>query len=116
MEQGEYYAFGFFRGWKNPFHATTEAKFNPLQKVSYISIQFIFTPVIVVTGIFFSNVLFFGGAISSIGDVRILDAIHAVVGYVFAAYLVVHVYMSTVGQTPLTHIKAMFTGYEEEQD
>jgi thiosulfate reductase cytochrome b subunit len=116
VKQGEYYAFGVFRGWKNPFHTTTEAKFNPLQKVSYISIQCVFTPVIVVTGIFFSNILFFGGAISAVGGVRILDAIHAVAAYVFVAYLFVHVYMSTVGHTPLTHVKAMFTGYEEEQD
>lgn len=116
VKQGKYYAFGVFRGWKNPFHAATEAKFNPLQKISYISIQFIFTPVIVVTGIFFSNILFFNGAIKSIGGIRLLDAIHVVVAYVFVAYLFVHVYMATVGRTPLAHTKAMFTGYEEETD
>jgi thiosulfate reductase cytochrome b subunit len=116
MKQGQYYAFGVFRGWKNPFSATAEAKFNPLQKVSYISIQFIFTPIIGVTGIFFSNILFFTGAIKSIGGIRSLDAIHVVVAYVFAAYLFVHVYMATVGRTPLVHTKAMFTGYEEETD
>ena len=115
-KQGEYYAFGVFQGWKNPFHATAEAKFNPLQKFSYIFVQFLFTPIIVVTGIFFSNILFFGGAISSIGGIRILDAIHVTVAYVFAAYLFVHIYMSTVGHTPLTHVKAMFTGYEEEEE
>lgn len=115
-KQGQYYAFGVFGGWKNPFSATTEAKFNPLQKVSYISIQFIFTPIIGVTGIFFSNILFFSGAIKSIGGIRSLDAIHVVVAYVFVAYLFVHVYMATVGRTPLAHTKAMFTGYEEEAD
>ena len=116
VKQGEYYAFGVFKGWENPFHATTEAKFNPLQKISYISVQFIFTPIIVVTGIFFSDILFFGGVIGSIGGIRILDAIHVVVAYLFVAYLFVHIYMATVGKTPLTHIKAMFTGYEEERD
>jgi thiosulfate reductase cytochrome b subunit len=116
VKQGEYYAFGVFRGWHNPFHATTEAKFNPLQKVSYITIQFIVTPVIVATGILFGNILFFGGAISSIGGIRILDAIHVGVGYLFVIYLFVHIYMATVGRTPLIHIKAMFTGYEEEPD
>jgi thiosulfate reductase cytochrome b subunit len=116
MRQGQYYAFGVFIGWKNPFPATPEAKFNPLQKISYISVQFLFTPIIIVTGIFFGNILFFGGVINSIGGIRILDAIHVVVGYVFVLYLFVHVYMSTMGHTPFTHIKAMFTGYEEEHD
>jgi thiosulfate reductase cytochrome b subunit len=54
--------------------------------------------------------------INSIGGLRILDAIHVVVGYIFVLYLLVHVYMSTMGHTPLTHVKAMFTGYEEERD
>ncbi len=112
--QGEYYALGVFRGWQNPFQATAEAKFNPLQKLSYIFVQFVFTPIIVVTGIFFSNILFFAGAISTIGGIRILDAIHVTAAYLFVAYLFVHIYMSTVGHTPLTHVKAMFTGYEEE--
>jgi thiosulfate reductase cytochrome b subunit len=113
-KQGEYYAFGVFRGWRNPFRATKEAKFNPLQKFSYIFVQFVFTPIVIVTGIFFSNILFFGGAISTIGGIRTLDAIHVTLAYLFAAYLLVHIYMSTVGHTPLTHVKAMFTGYEEE--
>jgi thiosulfate reductase cytochrome b subunit len=116
MRQGQYYAFGVLIGWKTPFPATPEAKFNPLQKISYISVQFLFTPIIIVTGIFFGNILFFGGVINSIGGIRILDAIHVVVGYVFVLYLFVHVYMSTMGHTPFTHIKAMFTGYEEEPD
>ena len=115
-KQGQYYAFGVFRGWENPFRATTEAKFNPLQKISYISIQFIFTPIIAVTGLCFGNILFFKGAIKSIGGIRVLDAIHVVVAYVFVAYLFVHVYMATVGRTPLVHTKAMFAGYEEETD
>ena len=31
-------------------------------------------------------------------------------------YLIVHAYMATLGPTPFTHIKAMFTGYEEEPE
>ena len=64
MKRGQYYAFGVFREGI-PFSATAEAKFNPLQKISYISIQFILTPIIGVTGIFFSNILFFSGAIKA---------------------------------------------------
>jgi len=34
----------------------------------------------------------------------------------FAAFLFVHIYLTTLGRTPLEHIKAMFTGYEEEPE
>jgi thiosulfate reductase cytochrome b subunit len=112
--QAEYYAFGVFRGRVNPCPATPEEKFNALQKIAYLSVQFALTPVIAVTGIFFSNIPYFHGAINATGGIRILDAIHVIVAYLFAIYLIVHVYMSTLGAKPLTHIKAMFTGYEEE--
>jgi thiosulfate reductase cytochrome b subunit len=36
--------------------------------------------------------------------------------YVFALYLVVHIYMATLGRTASSHIKAMIVGYEEEPD
>ncbi len=45
-----------------------------------------------------------------------LDAIHVIGAYVFALYLVVHVYMATLGRTAFSHIKAMIVGYEEEPD
>jgi thiosulfate reductase cytochrome b subunit len=116
VKQGLYYAFGIFKGWKNPFPVRPEAKFNPLQKLSYVAIQFVFTPIIILSGILFSDILLFGGVISTIGGVRVLDAIHVIVAYIFVVYLIVHLYMATLGGSPLKHIKAMFTGYEEEPE
>jgi len=112
--QALYYAFGVFRGEPNPCPATPEEKFNVLQKVAYIGVQLALTPIIIITGIFFTNIPYFHGAIAAIGGIRILDAVHVIVAYCFVIYLIVHVYMSTLGARPLTHIKAMFTGYEEE--
>jgi thiosulfate reductase cytochrome b subunit len=112
--QSSYYAFGVFRGQINPYPAKMEAKFNPLQKASYLFIQCIFTPLIITTGILFSDILFFSTAINSIGGIKVIDLIHVIVAYIFVLYLLVHIYMSTMGHTPFTHIKAMFTGYEEE--
>jgi thiosulfate reductase cytochrome b subunit len=117
VTQGRYYAFGLFKKQANPFSTTKEAKFNPLQKISYIGVQFFLTPIIVITGIFYSDILFFNTAISRLGGVKIIDMIHVIVAYLFVLYLIVHIYMSTMGHTPCTHIKAMFTGYENsEQD
>jgi thiosulfate reductase cytochrome b subunit len=114
IEQIKFYAFGVFRGKPNPFHATPEQKFNALQKVAYASVMLVFTPVIVITGIFFSNIVFFKDIIDAMGGIRILDAVHLVVAYIFLDYVFVHVYMSTVGLTPFSHIKEMFTGYEQD--
>ncbi|MGD0231263.1 MAG: cytochrome b/b6 domain-containing protein [Syntrophorhabdales bacterium] len=108
--QARYYAVGVFMGEKNPHPATVRDKFNPLQKLAYGAIQFVVTPVVIVTGILFSDILFFRSAIAAIGGIRSLNAIHLIGGYVFVEYLVVHVYMATLGETPLAHIREMVTG------
>lgn len=112
--QALYYGFNLFRGAENPFTPSPANKFNPMQKVAYFSIMTLVTPVIVITGIIFSDILYFHTYVQAIGGVRILDAIHAVAGYVFLLYLLVHLYMATMGHTVVAHFKAMIVGYEEE--
>ena len=114
--QAFYYAVGVFKGWANPYPATPEEKFNPLQKVAYIGVMFVVTPLVAATGILFSNIFYFRAVISFVGGVRLLDAVHVAVAYLFVIYLMVHIYMATLGTTSFTHIKAMFTGYEEDEE
>ncbi len=116
VRQARYYAFGLFKGQQNPCPASPQAKFNPLQKASYMIIQFLFTPIIAFTGILFGNILAFGTLIDVIGGVRVLDAIHVTAAYVFVLYLFAHIYMVTLGDSPFKHVKAMFTGYEDEDE
>jgi thiosulfate reductase cytochrome b subunit len=114
LPQARYYAFGIFRGEKAPFPSTVTEKFNPLQKLSYIAVQFVFTPIIAASGILFSDIVHFRRAIDFIGGLPVLDAIHGGAAYVFACFLIVHIYMATMGRTPFTHIKEMLTGRADE--
>jgi thiosulfate reductase cytochrome b subunit len=113
-KQAWYYMYGLFVGRESPFKPSPTCKFNPLQKMAYCKVMFFFTPVIIITGILFSDILYFLPIINAIGGIRVLDAIHVTFGYIFFIYLIVHVYMATLGAKPYTHIKTMFTGYEEE--
>lgn len=109
-----YYIHGLFRGSDNPFAPSPESRFNALQKLAYSFIMIIGMPVVIITGIVFGNIMDFYGIIRAMGGIRVLDAIHVVVGYIFLIYLIVHLYMATLGKTPFSHTKAMFTGREEE--
>ncbi|MCX5802752.1 MAG: cytochrome b/b6 domain-containing protein, partial [Proteobacteria bacterium] len=111
-----FYIFYMFRGMKNPFTPSIDEKFNPLQKLTYLSVMLVLMPVIIITGIMFSDVLYFLNYIKIIGGLRVLDAIHVVTGYLFVVYLLVHIYMSTLGRRVFSLIKTMFNGYEEEKD
>ena len=101
---------------QNPFQPSPDGILNPLQKLAYGSIMAIFVPVLVVTGLLFSDILFFRKYILLWNVVGIISAIHVMAAYVILLYLVFHVYMATLGPTVFSHTKAMILGYEEEPD
>jgi thiosulfate reductase cytochrome b subunit len=113
-KQAVFYGFSIFRGKENPFRPSPRNKFNPMQKVAYFSMMSFVTPVVVITGLLFSDILYFLPYIEAIGGLRILDAIHVIAAYLFLLYLLVHLYMATLGRSFFAHFKAMIVGYEEE--
>jgi thiosulfate reductase cytochrome b subunit len=114
--QTKYYLVSIFRGEENPFRPSPEEKFNPLQKLAYGSVMGVLAPLMVLTGLLFVNAFFIRDQLMSWNAIRVIDALHVTGLYVFALFLVVHVYMATLGPTAFTHIKAMIVGYEEEPD
>lgn len=111
--QALYYMIYIFKGGENPFKPSPDNKFNPMQRLTYSLVMFIFTPVIIFTGILFGDILYFFAWIKFLGGLRIIDAIHVSVAYFFIFYLIVHIYMATLGPKLVSHIKAMISGYEE---
>jgi thiosulfate reductase cytochrome b subunit len=114
IRQARYYAYGIFVGEPNPHHATPDSKFNPMQQVAYFNIMLLLMPMQIMTGLMLWDLKLFSGWISFAGGLKVVDAVHLLLSIFFSAFLFVHVYLATLGHTPLTHIKAMFTGYEDE--
>jgi thiosulfate reductase cytochrome b subunit len=114
FRQAKFYLISTFKGEENPFRPSPEEKFNPLQKLAYGAIMGIFAPILMVTGLLCSDILFFRKYVLLWDIVGVLNAIHVMGAYVFALYLIIHLYMATLGRTTFAHIKAMITGYEEE--
>jgi len=115
-KQAKYYGYGIFRGEPNPHHATPDHKFNPMQQLAYFSIMFFLMPLLIATGVLLWDLDRFAAFIDLIGGIKAVSAAHLLVATCFAAFLFVHIYLTTLGRTPLEHIKAMFTGYEEEPE
>lgn len=114
--QAKYYAFGIFKKEKAPFQIGEIRKFNPLQKITYQLIMYAFIPIIIMTGwiMFFPSALIeeyigFKGFI-------ITDLAHIFSAFVISSFLVIHLYISTMGRSPLEHYKSMITGYHEHHD
>jgi len=111
-----YYSYGMFKGLPNPFHIAKYKKFNPLQGLTYQIVMFVFVPLQIVTGLMLWDVTRFSKIVDFVGGVRVVDTVHVVIFTIIACYIPFHAYLATLGKTPMEHIKAMFTGYEETED
>jgi thiosulfate reductase cytochrome b subunit len=49
-----------------------------------------------------------------LGGLRVVDTVHVLIFIFFVFYIPAHIYLGTMGRTPIVHFKEMFTGYEEE--
>lgn len=116
LRQARYYGYGIFIGEPNPFHATADQKFNPMQQVAYFNIMLLLLPLQIATGVLMWDIKRFSAVITFAGGIKIVDTVHVFLTLFFTAFLFVHVYLATLGHPWTQHLKAMFTGYEEEAE
>lgn len=112
-KQSIYYAVGIFKNAKKPYPITKKRKFNPLQKLSYIVIMYIFMPIMFITGwawlypeTIIHNFMGFSG-------LYLTSMLHITSGFVISVFMIVHIYFCTIGTTSLSNFKAMINGWHE---
>lgn len=111
----KYYGVDIFMGGGHPFHKTRKEKLNPLQRMAYLSLHLLITPAIWISGwvyLFYSSWDMIGlGGLSLMG----VALTHTAATFALLAFLVVHLYMTLTMTKNFTDLKAMLTGYEEEE-
>lgn len=116
FRQVVFYFFGYFFGAPNPHHATPENKFNPLQKSAYLAIMFVLVPFVSLTGILLMNMGPMREIVLMVGGLKILSILHFLLACSLCAFLFTHVYLATLGSTPLAYFKPMWTGWEKVEE
>lgn len=112
MSMIRFYLVDIFTGARHPVEKTRENKLNPLQKITYFSLKTLVIPFQVLTGFFY----LYYNSWSEWGILWRLDTtalLHTAGAFVFMIFLVLHVYLTTTGETIFSNIKAMITGEEE---
>ena len=107
-----YYAYGIFRGEAHPVPKRKEAKHNPLQRLTYLSVAAFLLPLQMVTGFLYWGYNRWGEWGLPAMDLGVVALIHTAVAFAILQFLVIHVYMTTTGHSLFAHIKAMITGWE----
>lgn len=111
--QAKYYIGGIFRGEAHPFEKRPDNRMNPIQKATYFGILIVLLPLQMITGALMWGVQQFPAEANWFGGLPFLAPFHSLIAWMFATFIIVHVYMTTTGATPLEATRAMITGYEE---
>lgn len=111
-----FYAYGIFLGEPHPYRQTPQRKHNPLQRLAYLGVKLVINPLVWVTGLaylFWEPLRELAPAWLGLEQVA---GLHVLGAFLMLAFVIIHVYLTTTGHTPLSHIKAMITGWETLHD
>lgn len=111
--QTQYYLRGIFRDDPHPFAKTRDHHLNPLQQITYFGILNVLLPLQVVTGALMWGVQQWPRYAQALGGLPFLAPFHTLVAWLFATFIVGHVYLTTTGHEPLAGIRSMITGWDE---
>ena len=114
--QIRYYTVGIFKKESHPTRKTELSKLNPLQVIVYLGFKIVLVPIVVISGLLYlfhkhideNNII----VISKI-KLNSIAVWHTFGAILLVTFLIIHVYMTTTGETLTSNIKAMVTGYEE---
>jgi thiosulfate reductase cytochrome b subunit len=98
--QARYYLLGTFRGEREPGPSHPSERFNPLQKLAYVALMYVISPVLVFSG---SLLLFPALAPErALGQPGIwpMAMIHLSAAYAISLFVVIHLYMVVSGGPP----------------
>jgi thiosulfate reductase cytochrome b subunit len=114
--QAKYYLGGIFRREPHPFEKTPQRKLNPLQQFTYFGILNVLLPLQVITGALMWGVQQWPQVAGLFGGLPVLAPVHSLVAWLFGAFVIAHVYLTTTGHGPLTSLQAMMDGWDEVED
>ena len=113
IKQAKYYLFGMFKGENPPYPISEKRKFNPLQKYSYVAVMYFFVPFIIVSGIalLFPEIII--EKVYTVSGITLTALTHAILGFLISIFLFVHIYVASIGKSPINNFKSIITGWHE---
>lgn len=112
-KQMRYYAFGMFKKETSPFPVTEKRKFNPLQKYSYIAVMYLLVPLVIVSGVALLFPEMIIADVYGVSGMFLTAILHASVGFLISVFLIVHLYVASVGKSPFKNYRSIITGWHE---
>lgn len=113
IQQAIYYAWGMFHGMKPPYPISEKRKFNPLQKYAYVMVMYMAVPVVIISGIglLFPEIIL--DKVYAFSGVFVTAVVHSAMGFFISVFLLIHLYIASIGKSPLENFKSIITGWHQ---
>lgn len=114
--QLKYYLCDMFRGKKDPFKATFEQKFNPLQKITYIVTMYIALPLLIISGLGLMIPEKTLNSLFGLNSLIVTDILHIIIGFFIVLFLGIHIFLSTLAPGSTSSLSGIITGYKRSNE
>jgi len=114
--QLKYYLCDMFRGKKDPFKATFEQKFNPLQKITYIVTMYIALPLLIISGVGLMLPEKTLSSLFGLNSLVVTDILHIIIGFFIVLFLAIHIFLSTLTPGSTSSLSGIITGYKRSNE
>jgi thiosulfate reductase cytochrome b subunit len=84
-----------------------------LQQVTYLGLLNVLLPLQIISGVLMWGAQRWPTIAAQLGGLPFLAPFHTMIAWLFATFVVMHVYLTTTGPTPIANIKAMMMGWDE---
>ncbi|HXV19651.1 MAG TPA: cytochrome b/b6 domain-containing protein, partial [Desulfuromonadales bacterium] len=84
-----------------------------MQKSAYLVIMMVLVPLVILSGLMLMNVGPMRALAVLVGGIKLVASVHFLLACSLCAFLFTHVYLATLGSSPLAYFKPMLTGWEE---
>ncbi len=112
--QSKFYGSGIFKGEPHPYPATEKCKFNPLQQLTYMFVTMAGLPILIITGLLYLFPEFLPRELMDLGGMTMIATAHYLISILMTIFLLGHIYLATMGETPTAEIRKMTSGWVEE--
>lgn len=112
--QGTYYVKGYFKGEDKPFPLSKKSKFNPLQHIAYLTTMYVFLPMVCISGLALMFPEIIMNRVFNWSGIQATAFVHVFFGTLIFVFLLVHLYVASIGKHPLKNYKSIINGYHEK--
>lgn len=108
-----FYGYGIFKGERHPYRKAYWRKHNPLQALAYLMLKILLFPAIWITGLVYLFYFAWRDLPNAPHWLSTIAQVHTAAAFLILAFVLIHVYMLTIGHSFRDHLMPMITGFDE---